>query len=416
MELTEQMDPFDAVNYFFNRAASIAMVSASTETVLETPHRELRVEVQIRRDSGVLETYIGYRVQHDNSRGPFKGGVRYHPAAAIEEVRALASLMTWKTALVDIPFGGAKGGIAVDVGSFSSNELERLTRFYVRQISRLIGPNTDIPAPDMYTNEQVMAWFLDEYEQLHGHAPAVVTGKPLALGGSPGRLEATGRGAVIVLNEVISELGWKPDETTVAIQGFGNVGSWAGRLAHRTGYRVVAVSDRKGCVYDENGIDIEALLVHRAETGAMEGFPGTELLPRDDVLTLPVDVLIPAALGEVIDAENAEHIRAKVILEGANHPVTPWADAVLTERGITIVPDILANAGGVIVSYFEWVQNMQHFRWTQTQVNDQLERRLVDAHRHVIQVARDRRCTLREAAFVIAVERVAEASALRGML
>jgi glutamate dehydrogenase (NAD(P)+) len=416
MELTEQMDPFDAVNYFFNRAATIAMVSASTEKVLETPHRELRVEVQVRRDSGVLETYIGYRVQHDNSRGPFKGGVRFHPSAAIEEVRALASLMTWKTALVDVPFGGAKGGIAVDVRSFSATELERLTRFYVRQISRLIGPNTDIPAPDMYTNEQVMAWFLDEYEQLHGHSPGVVTGKPLALGGSPGRLEATGRGAVIVLNEMLLELDWKPDETTVAIQGFGNVGSWAGRLAHNAGYKVVAVSDRKGCLYGENGLDIDALLVHRAETGAMEGFPDTELLPRDDVLTLPVDVLIPAALGEVIHADNAEHIRAKVILEGANHPVTPWADAVLTERGITIVPDILANAGGVTVSYFEWVQNMQHFRWTLTQVNDQLERRLVEAQRHVVRVARDRQCTLREAAFVIAVERVAEASALRGLL
>jgi glutamate dehydrogenase (NAD(P)+) len=416
MELTEQMDPFDAVNYFFNRAATIANVSASTRTVLETPHRELRVEVQIRRDSGVLETYIGYRVQHDNARGPFKGGVRYHPAAAIEEVRALASLMTWKTALVDVPFGGAKGGIAVDVRGFSPNELERLTRVYVRQIAKLIGPNTDVPAPDMYTNEQVMAWFLDEYEQLHGHAPAAVTGKPLALGGSPGRLEATGRGVIMVLGEILSDLGWQPDETTIAIQGFGNVGSWAGRLAHRAGYKVVAVSDSKGCAYCAEGIDIDALAVHRTTTGALEGFDDVEILPRDDVLTLPVDVLIPAALGEVINAENAEHIRAKVILEGANHPVTPWADAVLTERGITIVPDILANAGGVTVSYFEWVQNMQHFRWTQTQVNDQLEKRMVDAYRLVTVVARDRQCTLREAAFVIAVERVAEASALRGML
>ncbi len=280
MELTEQMDPFDAVNYFFNRAATIANVSASTRTVLETPHRELRVEVQIRRDSGVLETYIGYRVQHDNARGPFKGGVRYHPAAAIEEVRALASLMTWKTALVDVPFGGAKGGIAVDVRGFSPNELERLTRVYVRQIAKLIGPNTDVPAPDMYTNEQVMAWFLDEYEQLHGHAPAAVTGKPLALGGSPGRLEATGRGVIMVLGEILSELGWQPDETTIAIQGFGNVGSWAGRLAHRAGYKVVAVSDSKGCAYCADGIDIDALAVHRTTTGALEGFDDVRDSPR----------------------------------------------------------------------------------------------------------------------------------------
>lgn len=416
MELAEQMDSLEAVNYFFNRAATIASVSESTQTVLETPLRELRVEVRFRSDSGAVETFLGYRVQHDNSRGPFKGGIRFHPSAAIEEVRALASLMTWKSALVDVPFGGAKGGIAVDVRPFSVTELERLTRTYVRQISRIIGPTTDIPAPDMYTNEQVMAWFLDEYEQLHGHAPAVVTGKPLALGGSPGRLEATGRGLIIVLGEVLAELGRQPAETTIAIQGFGNVGSWAGRLAHRAGYKVVAVADRKGCVYCGDGIDIDALALHRASTGAVKGFAGTEMLPRDDVLTLPVDVLIPAALGEVIHAENAEQIRAKVILEGANHPVTPWADAVLTERGIRIVPDILANAGGVTVSYFEWVQNLQHFRWTETQVNEQLEQRLVDAHRLVLTVARDRQCTPREAAFVIAVERVAEASALRGML
>ncbi len=416
MELTERMDPFEAVNYFFTRAARIADVSASTEAVLRTPHRELRVEVPIRRDSGALETYVGYRVQHDNSRGPFKGGLRFHPSAAVEEVRALASLMTWKTALVDVPFGGAKGGIEVDVRPFSSNELERLTRTYVRQISPIIGPTTDIPAPDMNTNAQVMAWFLDEYEQLNGHAPAVVTGKPLPLGGSPGRIEATGRGAIIVLDETLRSMGRSPDQTSIAIQGFGNVGLWAACLANQAGYKIVAVSDSRGCVYNGDGLDIDGLVVHRSTNGSLEGFPGAETLHRDDVLTLAVDVLIPAALGEVIHAENASDVRAKIIVEGANHPVTPWADAALAERGITIVPDILANAGGVTVSYFEWVQNIQQFRWTETQVNERLEQMLVAAYLHTAHVAAERDCTLREAAFVIAVERVAEASALRGML
>ncbi len=416
MELTEHMDPFEAVNHYFTRAARIADVSASTEAVLKTPYRELRVEVPIRRDNGQLEVYLGYRVQHDNSRGPFKGGIRFHKSAAIEEIRALASLMTWKTALVDLPFGGAKGGIAVDTRPFSANELEHLTRTYVRQISRMIGPTTDIPAPDMYTNAQVMAWFLDEYEQLNGRAPAVVTGKPLALGGSPGRIEATGRGVIIALGETIRGLGWSPDGTTIAIQGFGNVGSWAAQLAHRAGYKVVAVSDSEVCVYCGGGIDIDSLAEHRAANGSLKGFSGTELLEPDDVLMLPVDVLIPAALGEVIHAENEGEVLAEVIVEGANHPVTPWADAALADRGVTVVPDILANAGGVTVSYFEWVQNMQHFRWTEAQVNDRLTQRLVDAHQHVMKVVEDRGCTLREAAFVIAVERVAEASALRGML
>jgi glutamate dehydrogenase (NAD(P)+) len=416
MELTEQMDPFEAVNYFFTRAARIANVSASTEAVLRTPHRELRVEVPIRRDSGELETYIGYRVQHDNSRGPFKGGVRFDPSAAIEEVRALASLMTWKTALLDVPFGGAKGGIEVDVRSFSPTELERLSRKYVRQISRIIGPTTDIPAPDMYTNAQVMAWFLDEYEQLNGYAPAVVTGKPLPLGGSPGRLEATGRGVIVVLGEMLRSIGRQPGDTTVAIQGFGNVGLWAGRLAHRAGFKVVAVSDSKGCVYSGDGLDIDAIADHRSNEGSLDGMAGTELLHRDEVLTLPVDVLIPAALGEVIHAENAKDIQATMILEGANHPVTPWADAELADRGVTLVPDILANAGGVTVSYFEWVQNIQQFRWREAHVNERLEDMLVAAHLHTLHVAEERNCSLREAAFVIAVERVAEASALRGML
>ena len=416
VRLTEDMSPFDAVNYFFTRAAAISGVSASTQSVLKTPQRELRVEVPVRRDTGELEVYLGYRVQHDNARGPFKGGVRYHSSAEIEEVRALASLMTWKTALVDIPFGGAKGGIEVDVSDFSSNELELLTRTYVRRISGIIGPTTDIPAPDMYTDAQVMAWFLDEYEQINGHAPAVVTGKPIPLGGSPGRNEATGRGAIVVLGEALRDRNLAPTETTVAIQGFGNVGSWAARLAAFEGFPVVAVSDVEGCLYNGDGLDVEAISAYRAEHGTFDNFDGAEILPRDDILALPVDVLIPAALGGVIHVRNYEKIEAQIILEGANHPVTPWADAQLAERGVLVIPDILANAGGVTVSYFEWVQNLQHFRWTEAQVNERLKSRLVEAYRAVANEAEARRCTLREAAFVIAVERVAEASALRGML
>lgn len=416
MELTEHMSPFEAVNYSFQRAAIIDDVRESTQAVLRTPSRELRVEVPVRRDDGSLEVYLGYRVQHDNSRGPFKGGIRFHPSADIEEVRALAALMTWKTAVVDVPFGGAKGGIEVDTTGFSAAELERLTRRYTREIAPVIGPSEDIPAPDMYTNAQVMAWLLDEYEQLHGHAPAVVTGKPVPLGGSFGRDAATGRGCIVVLDEVIRQLGREPEHTTIAVQGFGNVGSWAARIAVERGYRIVAVSDRHGGIVDEAGIDPSALLEHRREAGTICGLPGAEPIHRDAVLTLPVDVVIPAALGEVIHADNHAEVQAGVILEGANHPVTPFADAALADRGVVVVPDIVANAGGVVTSYFEWVQNIQQFRWTEDQVNDRLRTRLVGAYRTVAEVAADRRCTLREAAFVIAVQRVAEASALRGAL
>ena len=416
MDLTEQMSPFEAVNYSFHRAAEIDRVRSSTQEVLRTPAREMRVEVPVRRDDGSIEVHIGYRVQHDNSRGPFKGGIRYHPAADAEEVRALASLMTWKTALVDIPFGGAKGGVTIDATRFSETELERITRRYTREIAPIIGPSEDIPAPDMYTDARIMGWLLDEYEQLRGYAPAVVTGKPLPLGGSPGRVAATGRGCIEVLDLVAQDRGWERGATTVAVQGFGNVGSWAARLAAERGYRVVAVSDRWGGVVDRSGLDIGSLLGHRRTTGALHGAPGTEPIDGEQVLALDVDVLVPAAVGEVIHARNHDRIAARVVIEGANHPVTPWADAALADRGVTVVPDILANAGGVITSYFEWVQNIQQFRWTEPQVNERLRHRLADAYRTVTSVADDRGCTLREAAFVIAVERVAEASALRGML
>ena len=415
IELREDMSPFEAVNYSFERAADIDGVPEATRKILRTPARELRVEVPVRRDTGELDVFIGYRVQHDSSRGPFKGGIRYHPSAEIEEVRALASLMTWKTAIADIPFGGGKGGIEVDVTGFSRTELEGLTRSYTRAIAGIIGPTVDIPAPDMYTNAQVMAWLLDEYSALHGHAPAVVTGKPIPLGGSYGREAATGRGCVVVMDEAVRDAGWETAETSVAVQGFGNVGSWAARIAHDRGYRVVAVSDVAGTLYAEGGLHVPAVVDHIAEHGTLEGGPG-EFMDRDAVLTLEVDVLLPAAIGEVVNAGNVDDVPARMIVEGANHPVTPWADAALADRGVTVVPDILANAGGVTTSYFEWVQNIQQFRWSEDDVNARLDERMREAYRTVREVSDDRDITMREAAFVVAVDRVAEASALRGAI
>jgi glutamate dehydrogenase (NAD(P)+) len=416
VEPAPDMSPFEAVNHFFTRAADIAELACSTRDALRTPRREVRVEVPLRRDDGTLEIFIGYRVQHDHSRGPFKGGIRYHPTAELDEVRALASLMTWKTALMNIPFGGAKGGVQIDASTLSRSELERLTRTYTRAIREFIGPVNDIPAPDMGTNAQVMAWLLDEYEELEGHAPAVVTGKPLALGGSPGREAATGRGCIICLDQAMADAGRDPEDTTVAIQGFGNVGSWAARLAEDAGYRVVAVSDVEGAVFNGDGLAVGKLADHVAAHGTVVGFDGAEPLGGDSILYLDVDVLLPAAVGEVINAGNADRIQARVIVEGANHPTTPWADAVLADRGVTLVPDVLANAGGVTTSYFEWVQNIQHFRWSEQRVNEELSQVMINAYRATKELADERRCSLREAAFVIAVRRVAEASALRGVI
>ncbi len=416
MELREEMSPFEAVNYNFLRAAEVDEVVEETREVLQTPASELRVEVPLRRDDGRLEVYIGYRVQHDNARGPFKGGIRYHPAAEIDEVRALASLMTWKTAIVDVPFGGGKGGIAVDPSDFSPIEKEKMTRTYTRAISKIIGDHTDIPAPDMNTNAQTMGWIMDEYSQMFGYTPGVVTGKPIALGGSFGREAATGRGCVVVMEEAVKAMEGIEPGATVAIQGFGNVGSWAGRIAHERGYKVVATSDARGTIFSGDGLDVPALVEHLAGGGDLLEFGGAETLERDDVLTLDVDVLLPAAIGEVINAGNHDRINAKLIVEGANHPVTPWADAALAERGVVVVPDILANAGGVLTSYFEWVQNIQQFRWSEEDVNRRLADRLQQAWADVHSLSEERGITLRESAFVLAVARVAEASALRGIL
>lgn len=410
------MAPLEAVNYSFERAADIIGVEESTRKVLRMPRAELTVEVPLRRDDGSLEVVEGYRVQHNSARGPFKGGIRYHLRAVLDETRSLASLMTWKTAVVDVPFGGAKGGLVVDPAGLSAAERERMTRAYVRAIAPLLGDHLDIPAPDMNTDAQTMGWIVDEYAQLAGWSPGVVTGKPLPLGGSHGRQAATGRGCVVVAGMVLAEVGKSQDEVTVAVQGFGNVGSWAARLAHAEGWSVVAVGDEHLTLHSEKGIDVPALVEHVGEEGSLGGFSDTETLDPSEILHLPVDVLIPAAIGDVITCDNVDRVQAPLIVEGANHPVTPWADAELYQRGVIVVPDILANAGGVLVSYFEWVQNLQQFRWEEDEVVSKQEHRMVAAYRAVRDIAAEMGISLRDAAYVLAVEKVAEASALRGAL
>lgn len=417
LELSDDLTPFEAVGYFFARAAAIDHLSDAAVAVLSTTYRELRVQVPVRRDDGTLSVFTGYRVQHNGARGPYKGGIRFHPSANLDEVRALASLMTWKTALIDVPFGGAKGGIEVDPRLLSRAEMERMSRTYFGQISHIIGAERDIPAPDMGTNAQVMSWFMDEYGRRKGHTTEIVTGKPLALGGSLGREAATGRGCVIAMNEACKDQGL-PVEATLAIQGFGNVGSWAARLAHEQGTKVVAVSDVDGAIHDPRGLDVETLLDHVATAGTVAGFAGAEEIAGDDLLTLDVDVLMPAALGEVITSANVDDVNASIIVEAANNPVTPVADAALSDRGVLIVPDILANAGGVTVSYFEWVQNHQNIAWEEDEVNRRLEKKMVKAYgecRDFMAGNGDSR-SMREAGFALAVERVMEAASLRGYL
>lgn len=407
---------FKAVNEFFNAAADIVELSDAKRAVLGGIYRELRVQVLLYKDNGDAEVLTGYRIQHNGARGPYKGGVRFHPSANVDEVRALASLMTWKTAIVDVPFGGAKGGIEVDPRRLSHTEKERMTRVYVGRINHLLGPHRDIPAPDVNTDAQTMAWMMDEYSKLYGYTPEIVTGKPIALGGSFGRDAATGRGTVIVMNEAVESMKLEPSKCTVAIQGFGNVGGWAARVAHEMGYKIVAVSDSEGGVYDPLGLQVSRLIGHHRETGFVGGFSGAEPVTNNELLELPVDILIPAALGEVITADNADKLQCRMVVEGANHPVTPAADAILYDKGIVVVPDILANAGGVIVSYFEWTQNIQQFRWDETEVNRRLSARLVEAYDRVCTFSQLQGVSLRLAAFCIAVQRVAEASRLRGYI
>jgi glutamate dehydrogenase (NAD(P)+) len=373
------------------------------------------VQVAFERDDGRIETVLGYRVQHDNARGPMKGGLRYHPAVDLDEVRALASLMTWKTAVVDLPYGGAKGGIGIDPRTLSKRELERITRAFVDQIHEIVGPDSDIPAPDMGTNHEVMAWFRNQWEKYHGFNPAVITGKPVEEYGSRGREEATGRGVGTLAIKMLKRLNRKPELTRTAIQGFGNVGSHAAKYLYESAFPIVAVSDVSGAYVNPKGLNIPEMLTYVLKNkGLLAGYQGAERIDPDQLLALDVELLIPAALGDVITAKNVDQIKANLIIEGANGPIDPEADAKLNERNILVLPDILANAGGVTVSYFEWAQNRQHYKWTLDRVRQELDRTLTEAFESVWQESVSKKVSLRTSAFMLAIQRVKRASELAG--
>ena len=409
------MTSAEAALQYFTRAARIMDVGERIETLLATPMREVKVQVSIELDSGEIRTFQGFRTQHDNARGPMKGGLRYHPGVDQDEMLALASLMTWKTAVVNLPFGGAKGGIAVDPATLSLKELERLTRKYVDQVQDVIGPTRDIPGPDLNTNPQVMAWVMDQYSRYHGHSPAVVTGKPLELYGSRGRDSATARGLLAVCKDLLRDVGLPLAGTRFAVQGFGNVGSHVARLLAAEGALVVAVSDEKGGVLEPEGLEVGALVDHVKRTGTVHGFAGGDACALEEVVTADCDVLVPAALGGTVTRELATEVRARIILEGANGPCTPEADELFEQRGTLVVPDILASAGGVTVSYFEWVQNLQHVTWDEEKVATELERTMHEAYEKVAQLSRSRNLSMRTAAYVLAIGRVGKATVLRGI-
>ncbi len=412
----DDLTPFQSVTWCFDRAADQLKLSNDLRELMRRPWRELRVEVPVRLDNGTLKVFTGYRIQHNGARGPYKGGIRYDPSADEDEVRALASLMTWKTAIADIPYGGAKGGVQCDPTQLSEGELNRLTRRYTQNIAHLLGPNRDIPAPDLGTNQREMAWMMDAYGQMYGHTPSIVTGKPIELGGSYGREAAPGRGAVMVVKTWAALNRYALPGKSVVVQGFGQVGSRIARLMAEEGCQVVAVSDVRGGVYNPKGLDMAELLRHNASARTVRGFPGADAVTNEDLLTLPCDILAPAAVGEVLTNKNADRVKARLILEGANHPTTPGADAMFNQRGVTVLPDILVNAGGVVVSYFEWAQNIQEFRWPEDRVNQELRVVMERATQEVVRRAQAGQVTLREAAFQIGVERVGRAIELRGFV
>ena len=410
-----EMTPFQAVTCYFDQACDQLGVRDEVRDLICTPDREMRVEIPVRMDNGDLEVFIGYRIQHNNSRGPYKGGIRYHPEADEEEVRALAALMTWKTALVGIPFGGAKGGVQCDPRKMSPRELQALTRRFTRSISQIIGVNRDIPAPDVGTNSQTMAWMMSAYSEENGYSPGVVTGKPLELGGSAGREQATGRGVSLMIKEVAKDLGISMDHSKIAVQGYGNVGSWAAHFLDQGGCSVIAVSDVNGGIHNSKGLDLAQLKTHMDSTGTVIGFDGAEDITNDELLEMECDFLVPAALGGAIHMGNVAKIRARMVVEGANNPVTPGGEEILNDRGVLCLPDLLVNAGGVTVSYFEWVQNIQRFPWDLDRVNGALEEILVRAYREVRDTVEKEKITYRAAAFSIAVDRVAGALELQGL-
>lgn len=401
---------------YFEQAVATLSLADDMRALLLHPWRELTVAVPVRMDNGSFKVFTGYRVQHNAARGPYKGGVRYHPNADLDHTRALAMLMTWKGGLADIPFGGAKGGVVVNPGQLSQSELNRLTRRYTTQIGHIIGVNRDIPAPDLGTNAQTMAWMMDAYGSINGHTPGIVTGKPVELGGSLGREAAPGRGAALIGVLAAREMGIDVTRATVAIQGFGQVGSWAARCIAEDGARVIALSDVNGGVHNANGIEVPKAVEYYRANGRLTGLPNTEPISNDDLLAIDCDILIPAAIEDVIHSGNADRIRARIVVEAANAPATLEGGRILEDRGIAVLPDILANAGGVIVSYFEWAQNIQEFRWDEQRVNQELRGFMNRAYEAVVDTMKRRRTSYRTAAYSIAVARVERATRLRGFL
>jgi glutamate dehydrogenase (NAD(P)+) len=400
----------------FDIAADLLNLDVGYRKLLRVPHREFSVNFPVKMDDGQIRMFTGYRVQHNTTRGPAKGGIRYHPDTDIDEVRALAMLMSWKCAVVNIPYGGAKGAVVVDPALHSQGEIERLTRRYATEISFLIGPEVDIPAPDIGTNAQIMAWIMDTYSMHRGHTvPAVVTGKPINIGGSQGRNEATARGLVYILREACEGANVSIAGARVVIQGFGNVGGTSARLLEEMGAKIVGVADRGGGVANAKGLNLKQLQAFYEKTGTVAGAPGGDPVTNSELLELPCDILIPAAIENQITARNADRIKARIVIEAANGPTTPDADAILFDRGVLVIPDILANAGGVTVSYFEWVQGLQEFFWTEREVNAQLERIMVHAFEQVNEMAQSRGTQLRTAAYLLAVDRTAKAYLTRGI-
>lgn len=409
------LSAYETACSYFDHAAGLMGLSSNMRKLLLTPEREVKVQVALEMDNGEIATFIGFRIQHNNARGPMKGGLRFHHEVDADEVLALAALMTWKTAIVNIPFGGAKGGIAINVHELSPGELERVTRKFVDKIHDMVGPDKDIPAPDMGSDAQVMAWFMNQYEKYHGYNPACVTGKPLELHGAEGREEATGRGVGTLTCALLKRMKQDIESTTIALQGFGNVGSYAARYLHERGAKFLCVSDAQGAVWNSEGLDIPRLLTYSGDHGTVKGFPESEPMANEELLASKVDILMPAALGGVLTAENAEQVRARYIVEAANNPTRPEADEIFAKREIIVLPDVLANAGGVTVSYFEWVQNRQHFKWELSRVRQELDRILMDSFDKIWKIAEEKKVSLRTAAYLLGIGRVGRATVLGGI-
>jgi glutamate dehydrogenase (NAD(P)+) len=411
-----EVSNLDIVRHYFDIAADHLGLADDLRVVFWTPYREVTVQIPVKLTDGKTHVFSGYRIQHNGARGPYKGGIRFHPEVDIDEVRALASLMTWKTAVAGVPFGGAKGGVNCPANELEPSELQRIARSFMDKIEKVLGPTRDIPAPDVNTNAQTMAWLMDEYGKLHGHTPAIVTGKPITLEGSLGREAATGRGCVYMFREAAPQLGLSPADTTFVVQGFGNVGSWAARIMQQLGAKMIGVSDAQGAIRKDSGIDANELQAHIAGGERITEFDGVETIDPDDLVAIPCDVFIPAALGGMIHEQNADRMQCKMLVEGANSPTTPAADRILRDNGTYVIPDVMANAGGVVVSYFEWVQNLQHFRWEEREVNDRLGTIMRRAFREVSARAKEEGLDLREASYLVGIERVVDAAKTRGYI